>query len=89
MGEAAKREAFRLAMAFRTRGVAADCDHMNRSFKAQFKFADRIGSRYVVILGDNELQSGLWKYKDMATGLEVTLPQDKLLAELAGKGCGE
>ena len=41
--------------------MPAECDLVGRSFKAQFKYADKLGSRFVVIAGDDELASGVWK----------------------------
>lgn len=85
MGEAARGEAFRLAMALRGRGLFAECDHLSRSFKAQFKHADKLGSRFVVILGDNELQSGLWKLKDLLDGSESFVDKEQMLDTLTKK----
>lgn len=53
---------------------------MGRSFKAQFKFADKLGARYVAILGEDELRQGCVKLKDMAAGTETLLPMDGLEA---------
>ena len=89
MGDAARAEAFRLAMALRARGVAAECDHMGRSFKAQFKYADKLGSRFVVILGDNELQSGQWKLKDLNDGSERFLSKEHMVDTLTKTEQGE
>lgn len=52
----------------RRAGVAAEQDTMGRSLKAQMKYADRIGARYCAVLGDDELDAGEVKIKDMTTG---------------------
>ena len=49
-------------------GVYAETDHMERSIKAQFKYADKIGAKYVAVIGGNELESGVMNVKCMATG---------------------
>ena len=41
---------------------------MGRSIKAQMKYADKIGARYTIVVGDNELESGLAQLKNMETG---------------------
>ncbi|MPN31409.1 Histidine--tRNA ligase [bioreactor metagenome] len=64
----------------RAQGIRAEFDHVGRSFKAQFKYADKLGARKVAILGDDELSKGCVKLKDMASGEERLLP----LEELAG-----
>ncbi len=43
-------------------------DHVARASKAQFKYANKIDARFVAILGDEELERGEVKLKDMETG---------------------
>lgn len=40
---------------------------MERSVKAQFKYADKIGARFVAVIGENELNEGAAEVKDMKT----------------------
>ncbi len=63
-----RKKAFELATALRRAGVFAEIDHMERSIKAQFKYADKIGAKYVAVLGGNELLEGKANVKEMATG---------------------
>jgi len=79
IGEAARQKGFALAFALRNLGFKVECDHVGRSVKAQFKFADKLGARYVAVLGEDELQKGTVKLKNMATGEETT-------AELSAAG---
>ena len=67
-GAAARERAFLLADALRKRGLCVELDHMDRSMKAQFKYADKIGASYVLTIGDNELSSGLAMLKRMDDG---------------------
>jgi histidyl-tRNA synthetase len=71
LGEAARTEGFRLVKRLRGAGVKAEFDHVGRSFKAQFKYADKLGARVVAILGDDELSKGILKLKRMDTGTET------------------
>ena len=68
VGELANNKAFEIAYNLRKNGVSVEIDHLNRSFKAQFKYADKIGAKYVIALGDNEMQSGKVELKLMQTG---------------------
>lgn len=68
MGQQAVMEAERIAYSLRTKGVYVETDIMNRSFKAQFKYADKIGAEYTIALGDNELASGTVNLKRMSDG---------------------
>ena len=79
-GDAARTEAVRLAYELRKKGVKAEVDHVGRSMKAQFKFADKLACRHVVVIGDDELQKGVFKLKDMENGEEKMLTLEELLA---------
>ncbi len=67
-GEKANAKAFELSYNLRLSGVPAETDHMQRSFKSQFKYADKIGAEYVIAIGDNELESGKVNVKRMIDG---------------------
>ncbi|MBE5749401.1 MAG: histidine--tRNA ligase [Clostridiales bacterium] len=79
MGEKEAEKAFELASLLRARGVAADFDHMGRGIKAQFKYADKIGVRYVAVIGSDELNNGAVKLKDMTDGKEEILKFSELV----------
>ncbi len=68
MGQAAAQKCFTLATALRDGGTAVECDIVGRSLKAQMKYADKLGARYTIVVGDNELETGVAQLKDMATG---------------------
>jgi len=73
MGDQARLKGFELAFGLRKMGFKAECDHVGRSIKAQFKYAGKLGVRYVAVLGENELNEGKIKVKDMEKGEEITL----------------
>ena len=76
LGAEMKIPAFAFTQALRDRGVKADCDMNGRSLKAQFKFADKIGAKYVAILGGEEYERGTVKIRNMETKEEKELPLD-------------
>lgn len=63
-----RKKAFVLATELRRAGILAEIDHLERSVKAQFKYADKIGAKYVAVIGGNELSEGRTNIKCMATG---------------------
>ena len=65
--------------ALRRAGIYAECDTMGRSLKAQMKYADKLGARYVLMLGDSELESGTANLRNMETSEQRPIA----LAELA------
>ena len=75
MGEAAVVKCMELCARLREEGFSAQTDLNNRSIKAQMKYANKLGAKYTVVIGDSELESGIVKLKNMETGeqTEVTL----------------
>ena len=71
IGEAAGEYARTLAMNLRAQGVSVETDIMDRGVKAQMKYADKSGARYVVVLGDDEINGGKVRIKNMSDGSEV------------------
>lgn len=73
-------DVFELTALLRDSGMAAEMDHRARSLKAQFKQADKLGARLVVVVGPDEIASGEVTVRDMATREETRVP----LAEAPG-----
>ena len=74
LGEEGRLPAFKLGMSLRREGFSADFDHMERSLKAQFRYADKQGVRVMVIVGGEELSRGMVIIKNMASGEEIEAP---------------
>ncbi len=68
MGENASYEAAAIVADLRAGGISAQTDVVGRSLKAQMKFADKIGAKYTMVLGDDEIASGKAKIKNMDNG---------------------
>ena len=68
MDELSRLEAFELVNGLRAQNVAAECDLMGRSVKAQLKYADKIGAEFTAIIGGSELESGACNIKRMRDG---------------------
>ncbi|MBQ8567990.1 MAG: histidine--tRNA ligase [Oscillospiraceae bacterium] len=84
MGDAASVKAASLVKTLRDDGYWAETDLMNRVLGKQMKYADKIGSKYVIVLGDNELESGKAKLKNMKTGQQLEIMLDEDFAETFG-----
>ncbi len=80
LGRAAMNYALSAASKLRERGVYAECDLMGRSLKAQMKYADKIGAKYTVILGDSEIESGKVQLRCMADSSQTEKTIDEILA---------
>lgn len=83
-GEDGKLASFKLANALRTRGIKTEINHMGRSLKAEMKYANKIGAKFTVVLGDDELQTGNAKLKRMSDGeqFEVNLNNIEEIVEI-------
>ncbi|MGQ0794295.1 MAG: histidine--tRNA ligase [Deltaproteobacteria bacterium] len=73
IGGAAKDTAFTLAYELRKQGVYVDVDYEGKSLKSQLKRADKLGVKYAIIIGDDEISRGLAKVRDMRSGMEEEL----------------
>ena len=82
MGEDAKKAGLRLLKELREKGLKAQMDIMGRNIKNQFKYADRIKAKKTVIIGQDELESGAYAVKDMATAQQVMIPASDIAKEL-------
>ncbi|WP_165045752.1 histidine--tRNA ligase [Adlercreutzia sp. ZJ138] len=70
-GDEARPQAFFLVQAVRDAGRAAEQDHQARSLKSQFKLANKLGARYVITLGSDELATGTAVLRNMETHEET------------------
>lgn len=59
-------------------GISADTDYAGRKMKGQMKQADRLGARFAVIIGEDELGSGELAVKDMDSGGQAVVKADSL-----------
>ncbi len=83
--ESGAREAMRRASLLRKAGIACDLDPRIGKLKAQFRQAERVGARYALVLGGDEVASGEAKLKDMETRGETPVRLDDLAGHLASK----
>lgn len=79
MGDNSVLKAISLVSALRGTNISADCDHMGRSLKAQMKYANKMGFKYTLVLGDDEIANNQAKIKNMETGSEELVSLDKVV----------
>lgn len=85
MGDAAELQAMKLVEEFREAvpGLRVQLHCGGGSFKSQMKRADKLGARFALILGEDELREGLLAVKDMQQGQQENIPQSRVAAHLA------
>lgn len=67
LGRDAKGKAARIISSLRQSGISAELDHIDRSIKAQMKYADKMNARYTAIIGESELLENKILLKNMST----------------------
>jgi histidyl-tRNA synthetase len=79
MGEKSYGEAMKLASQLREAGVPVDLDYEGKSLKSQMRRADKLGCRYVVFLGPDELAKKKAGLRDMVSGEQDSVPLGDLM----------
>lgn len=82
MDETSAKKAFKLAKSLRESSFIVETDLAGRSFRAQMKYADKICAKLCIVLGQDEINSGKAKVKNMKTGEQVDISlKDSFLNE--------
>ncbi len=80
-----RKKAFTLATELRRAGISAETDLMDRSLKAQFKYADKKGARFVAVIGEEELAAGEAQVKDLTASTSERVKFEELCTYLKKK----
>ena len=68
----------KIANKLRTKGTNAEIYLNNKKLKAKFKYADKLKIPYVIVVGEDEIQSGKYTLKNMETGEEQKIEFENL-----------
>jgi histidyl-tRNA synthetase len=85
LGEAAGRRLAPLLTALRDAGIRTETDYDRGSLKSQLRKADKLGARYTVILGDDEIARAQAVVRDMETKAQQEVALGELLAYLTAQ----
>jgi histidyl-tRNA synthetase len=85
LGDAAKLELAKLAARLRADGVHVDLAYGDRGLKGAMKAADRSGAKYALVAGDRDIDAGTVGLKDLATGEQVDVAADSVVAEVLSR----
>lgn len=88
VGDEADKYSVQLIHELRNNGIQADRDYQERKTKAQFKAADRFHAKYVLVLGENEINQKTINVKEMQTGNQDEVPLSQLVHYLQEKLSG-
>ena len=82
LGNLAKRKSLKLFEEFRKAKIPTAESFSRDSLKAQLKFADRLGARYSLILGQKEALEGTIIVRDMKSGTQEIVKLEKVVKEM-------
>ena len=82
LGDKAGIKATELCAALREEGYKAETDICGRGLKAQMKYANKIGAKFTVVIGDDEIENDNAKLKDMAEGTETVIKLSEIVEEV-------
>jgi histidyl-tRNA synthetase len=85
LGGAARDSAFKVARELREAGMAVVMEFEDRKMKKAMAAADKSRARYALIIGENEVASGKYGLKNLATGEQESLALDEIVSKLKKK----
>ena len=74
-----EEEAIKIVAELRKEGLSVDMDYMGRKLKAQMKQADRVGAKYTIVLGSDEVTTKQVRLKEMESGVETIVTLDEIV----------
>jgi histidyl-tRNA synthetase len=85
LGAGMNREAARVARELRRHDLVVDLGDESFRLKKSFEAADKIGSRYILFVGENEVAADAFALKHLASGEQVTVPRGELAQRILRK----
>ena len=79
LGEKVKAGAYKIVDSLRQAGIIVETDYMDRSVRAQMKYANKLDAKYTLIIGENELNENLVRIKDMDSGEQKDVVLDNIV----------
>ncbi|WP_340104761.1 histidine--tRNA ligase [Rhodohalobacter sp. 8-1] len=83
LGDAARKWGLSHLPDIRDLGISATIDYKGRSMKAQMKDANRENARYAIIVGDHELETNKFTFRDMVNSEEESISFPEILERLS------
>jgi histidyl-tRNA synthetase len=83
LGAGMDKEAARLARELRQQDIVVELGDESFRLKKSFETADKLGARFILIVGENEVKSGSFALKNLATGEQVSLPREDIINKIS------
>jgi histidyl-tRNA synthetase len=85
LGAGMDREAARLARELRRHDLVVELGDETFRLKKSFEAADKLGVRFALIVGENEVKAGSFALKNLETGVQVSVPRVELAEKIQAK----
>ena len=82
LGDGMNREAARLARELRRHDLIVELGDESFRLKKSFETADKLGAKFTLIVGENEVKSGNFALKNLATGEQISVPRSELAQKI-------
>ncbi len=82
LGEKVRPVVAKLTNDLRHNNLSSECDMLRRSMRAQMREANKLGAKYAIIIGDNELQQNRAQLKDLTSGNQETIDMDSIVSHI-------
>jgi histidyl-tRNA synthetase len=79
LGEEAQRRGMALVRSLRRKGIECLMEYKKRSIKSQMSRANKLGARWVLIVGEEELRRGKYQLKNMVSGKQREASQEEIV----------
>ena len=82
LGDKVRPIVAKLTNDLRHNNLSSECDMLRRSIRAQMREANKLGAKYAIIIGENELQQNQAQLKDLANGNQKTINMDSIVSHM-------
>lgn len=85
MSDEARDVGYKIVSDLRDEGILSRIDYLDRSVKAQFKYANKVNARFAIVLGEEELKNETVTLKDSITSINENLALNELAVKIKEK----
>jgi len=89
LGSEAYLRAFKIADELRCAGVSCEIEHAAKSLKSQMRSADKLGARFALIIGDDEIKKSAAVLRDMRTKEQTEINFNGIVGKIKEKAAGD
>ena len=82
LGDSARSLIINIALELRQNNIRTSFDLLRRSIKSQMRDANKLGAKYVIIIGEEELAKNIATIKNLSNGDQEQIPLDSILSHI-------